>query len=552
MADLRSKCAKAVWKDLISSLNFYWAQAVPIAALCFVLLGSPLILFGYVTKSGVSIAGQPLPGYTTFYVSAYGSDSNDGLSWGTAKATIGAALSALPACSTVDAKGQAVMAQCGKIEVGAGTLNIASAVTISSPLVSLLGQGSASTHLTWTGGGCAITADGGMGSNILAPGPQIQGFSLDGAGNSNGGACGVRYTNNAHMVIRDVVISSFTGTGDSCLLGSTGFSIIERTIIEHVYLGNCTQGWALQNSNVNGTFSTANYGDVDVYINVEAGQIGITSQGGGSGQPFFVSQSVFHILVNLDAPTSSCANLSNFSQWFDNTGIIRCDGSSNASGFTLDATSQFIFDGIYSSTGQSSIANGGLFIVRDTATQPSSDFPTLMQQYEASTATATGQGFTYYLAGTYWNGSASVLDRWKVQLLPSGTESDLIWSHSTGPPLARLNFVGSTCIYPEGGGFGGNNNCLVSPGSGYLTNTLPSSSGTLALQGSGGISAGTVTLSGGNGSHSFTTAYSSTPICTATDTTAVNAVRVTATTTTITFSGAGSDVIAWTCSPAVN
>lgn len=550
MADPRSQCANAVWKELISSVNFYSARAVPIAALCFVLLGIPLILSGYVTKSGVNIAGQPLPGYTTLYVSAFGSDSNDGLGWGTAKATITAALGALPTCSTSDVKGNPVTAKCGNIYVAAGTLAIRSTVTISSPFVSVIGQGSAATQFIWTGAGCGIVADGS--ADITAPGPMLQGFSVNGSGDANALSCGVQYTNNAHIVLRDVVIHSYTAAGDACLSGVTGSSIIERTVMEHVYLGNCTHGWSLLNNNANGTFSTANYGDVDVYINVEAGQIGITSQGGGSGQPFFVSQSVFHILVNLDTPTSSCANLSNFSQWFDNTGIIRCDGSSNASGFTLDATSQFIFDGIYSSTGQSSIANGGLFIVRDTATQPSSDFPTLMQQYEASTASATGQGFTYYLAGTYWNGSASSLDRWKVQLLPSSTESDLIWSHPTGPSLARFNFVGNTCIYPEGGGFGGSSNCLVSPGSGYLTNILPSASGTLALQGSDGISAGTITLLGGNASRSFVTAYSSPPVCTATDTTSANAVRVSSTSTTVSFSGTGSDVIAWTCSPAVN
>ena len=538
-------------KELMTTINVCLARTIPIAAFCLFLLGNPLVLLGNASKFRADTQGQPLPGYTTLYVSAYGSDSNDGLSWGTAKATINAALSALPVCTTVDAKGNPVTVKCGKIYLAAGTLNIASVTTISSPLVSLTGQGSTATHLSWTGAGCGIVADGSAG--IVAAGPTFQGFSVDGTGNVNAESCGIEYTNNAHILLRDIMVTSYTAVNDSCLFGLTGASIIERTVMEHVYLGNCTVGWSLLNDDANGRFSTANYGDIDLYINVEANQTGIKSVGDGSAQPIFVSQSLFHILVNLDSPSSACANLSNFSQWFDNAGIIRCDGAVGASGFTLDSTSQFIFDGDFTSTGgPDRVANGGLFIVRNMAAQPSSDFPTLMGQEEASTASATGEGFTYYLAGTYWNGSASSLDRWKVQLLPSSTESDLIWSHPTGPSLARFNFVGNTCIYPEGGGFGGSSNCLVSPGSGFLTNTLPSASGTLALQGSDGISAGTITLFGGNGSHSFVTAYSSPPVCTATDTTSVNSVKVSSTTTIVNFTGTGSDVIAWTCSPAVN
>jgi hypothetical protein len=66
---------------------------------------------------------------------------------------------------------------------------------------------------------------------------------------------------------------------------------------------------------------------------------------------------------------------------------------------------------------------------------------------------------------------------------------------------------------------------------------------------SGVISSGTVTLSSGAGSHTFTTAYTNTPICTAVDQTNADAVKVTATTSTITFAGNASDVIAWTCTP---
>lgn len=74
---------------------------------------------------------------------------------------------------------------------------------------------------------------------------------------------------------------------------------------------------------------------------------------------------------------------------------------------------------------------------------------------------------------------------------------------------------------------------------------------------SNGPSSGRVTLSGGLGSHTFSVVYTTwiKPVCTATDTTSVAAVKATITGsegawTGIRLRGTGSDVIAWTCLPA--
>lgn len=63
---------------------------------------------------------------------------------------------------------------------------------------------------------------------------------------------------------------------------------------------------------------------------------------------------------------------------------------------------------------------------------------------------------------------------------------------------------------------------------------------------------GAITLAGGTGSHTFTTAYTVAPICTATDTTAANAVKVTASTTAVTVTGTGTDVVNWACQNSAN
>jgi hypothetical protein len=82
-----------------------------------------------------------------------------------------------------------------------------------------------------------------------------------------------------------------------------------------------------------------------------------------------------------------------------------------------------------------------------------------------------------------------------------------------------------------------------------LTNkTLTSPAvGTHLNQAAAGQWAGTVTLSSGAGTFTFPTAYTSAPVCVATDTTAAAAVKASATTTTLTLAGTGTDAIAFVC-----
>jgi hypothetical protein len=59
--------------------------------------------------------------------------------------------------------------------------------------------------------------------------------------------------------------------------------------------------------------------------------------------------------------------------------------------------------------------------------------------------------------------------------------------------------------------------------------------------------AGTLALSSGTATFTFPTAYTSAPVCVATDTTAVAAVKASATATALSLSGTGTDVIAFVC-----
>lgn len=500
---------------------------------------------------GCSASAQaPLPGYTDIYVSSYGSDSNSGLGWGTAKATIGAAVTALPYCATDDVKGTAYALRCGRVHLAAGTLPVYSGVMISSPLVSVIGAGSASSHLAWTGAGCAITADVGLASHdpgLILPGPTFQGFSIDGSGNSNTNSCGLHYTNGSHVTLRDMAISDFTAPSDSCLYGTTGGATgDERAVFEHLYIGNCTVGWALQNTQP--TFSTIGYGSFDVYINVEKGQTGIISEGNGEGAELRLFFSVFHVTVNSDDGNSTCATFSNYSLWSDDTGVFRCDGYSN--GIQIDSTSHVYFGGDLSSDGGTSVANGGHLVVQDIAQDPITGNDGMIE-YEATTSSNTGTGPHWDMQGQYWTGTQSAADTWDFQDVPSQAGSDLVLQHTTGPSVAR--FVAPTVeILASPNGYGGYSNTLSAPGGGYYHNSLPAANGSLVNQGADGISAGTIAMLSGSGSHTFDTPYTSAPVCTATDTIGGAPVMVTSTTTAVSVTGTGSDMIAWICAPAVN
>jgi hypothetical protein len=59
--------------------------------------------------------------------------------------------------------------------------------------------------------------------------------------------------------------------------------------------------------------------------------------------------------------------------------------------------------------------------------------------------------------------------------------------------------------------------------------------------------AGTLTLSSGSASYSFTGTYASSPICTTSDVTALNPTKPVATTTTLTVTGTGTDVVNYIC-----
>jgi hypothetical protein len=111
-----------------------------LVAICSLLIISPV--FGQSMKPTHSDGMQ--------FVAAGGSDSNDGLGWGTAKATIAAAVAALPTSKGIPY---------GTIHVGAGVYTVSSPITVPSQQVRIMGVSEEQTQIncTFTASGACLT-----------------------------------------------------------------------------------------------------------------------------------------------------------------------------------------------------------------------------------------------------------------------------------------------------------------------------------------------------------------------------------------------------------
>lgn len=154
------------------------------------------------------------------YVSALGSDANDGLSWASAKRQIDAAFTALPAGG-------------GTIHVDPG--NYAPfTLTDAKARVEVIGHGAARIAPTGTQIGITISAAGG--SPIV--GPLIEGIHVDGDG-EGGTTTAIRLIGMSRATIRRCRISN-------CLVGIELYNdaglFTERNSIENTTINNCGTG----------------------------------------------------------------------------------------------------------------------------------------------------------------------------------------------------------------------------------------------------------------------------------------------------------------------
>ena len=243
---------------------------------------------------------------SVLYVSAVGGDSNDGLSPGSAKLTIEAALIALPSCSLVHDLGSYTSAynitpysfnHCGLINVASGIYPISSQISITSPYVTIRGSDSGSPVLNWTGTGagqCAIHWTSSPFVDDFGGTGGLYNIRIDGYG-GGAGTCGMETHNLPGFHMANVVIANFSGAGSVGWFDTCDSGWNEKYDVE-IVLKNNTIGWEILRGSTGGG-GTFGYGRFDVKEDVFAGQIGWLVDGGPQRAAIF-SYADLHITVN--------------------------------------------------------------------------------------------------------------------------------------------------------------------------------------------------------------------------------------------------------------
>jgi hypothetical protein len=243
------------------------------------------------------------------YVSTKGNDSNDGLSPGTAKATIAGALSALPACTITHYLSDSgtydnyTYHQCGQINVASGSYPIPSQISIASPFVRIQGSDPGSVVLNWTGTtGCAIAWTANPFTTEFMGSGGLYDVHIDGGNPNTAGTCGLNTYDISNFHMHGVVIGNFRGAGSIGWKDATVDYYNEKYDVE-ITLYNNTIGWEVSQSGANNTFG---YGTFDVKVGTFNGQTGVLMTGAG-----LLTYSSIHLTINeVSYPTDNSTGLS--------------------------------------------------------------------------------------------------------------------------------------------------------------------------------------------------------------------------------------------------
>jgi Pectate lyase superfamily protein len=382
-------------------------------------------------------------------------------------------------------------AHCGTVLLPPGKYKTTTPITVSSPFVYLRGDSTGAVTVdAHITEGCAIewTANPYNAGQPDTNAGGVFNLTIDGR-HASAGTCGLETYDINGFKSRGLSIANFTGSGSSGWWDNTIKHWNERFDIS-MELANNTADWFLQNSHTSRGGNTFGYGIFNLTLNCGAGQTCIKSKGISPKHRVQLDLSQFQILANMSG-SATCADLSNYSN-FSTYGMFHCEETSGSgqTGVTVDSTSSVQILGGYSSPGPDS---GHISYLSLSGTGLGSN-------------AATVEGYDN-LHGLWL----------KVQ-----GQSGFV---NVAPPATMRNAIQVV---------------------------LPSESGTLLLRGRDGVSSGTVMLSAGSGLHTFSTPYSTAPVCVASDQTAARAVQVTTTTTAVTFAGSGRDEISWVCTPAAN
>lgn len=195
-----------------------------------------------------NVANKEFSGYAVQFVSSSGNDANDGLSSGTAKATISAAIGVLPNCTPIPSVGFSVSptAPCGTIYVAtnASGYTLSSGVTVNGLMIRIAGLGKTNVTINCTAAACFTFNN--QSPYAFSPSMSTDGglYNLTLNGNGSASQLGVLCKTCDGMVVHDVRFSNFSGAGANAfefLNDATG-GITERNDWNNIAFDNDTNG----------------------------------------------------------------------------------------------------------------------------------------------------------------------------------------------------------------------------------------------------------------------------------------------------------------------
>lgn len=247
---------------------------------------------------------KPLVSDAVQYVSTGGSDTNDGLSWGTAKLTLAAAYTALQTCTVTDSYYGNFTGTCGTIQMAAGTYSPSTQLTVTSPFVTIVAAEPGNAVIKYTGSsGCAIRINPNTNIGEFFGSGGISGLTIDGS-LAGAGTCGLETTDASGIQIGKlgrVAIKNFNGAGsvgwlDDCV------NWYNEKMTAHLSLSNNTVSWKVNPAVTCPGYpnTTFGYGEYDLAILTHSGQTAFQMTNG------FLSYSLFHMTINqIDTPANA-------------------------------------------------------------------------------------------------------------------------------------------------------------------------------------------------------------------------------------------------------
>ncbi len=403
------------------------------------------------------------------FVSTAGSDSNSGLSWGSAVADISNAYGNLPSCTVPALGGNLTWSHCGTIYVGAGTYTVSSTVAINGP-VYVIGVGTNSTLIqSAVSSGCVLSFTANP-YNPSEPGDNFGGvFNLTILGPSNpvSNICGLQTFDMIGFRAANVAIAGFTGTGNSGWWNETIQYWNERFNVS-MTIQNNTIDALFQNTNSSSS-ETFGYGNLELWMNVESGQQALVSEGYSSTYGVAMFNEFVSIHIN-GGNSSTCGSFTNDSSW-QITGVLYCENSdhpaTSQTGFTTDSSSVLVNLGQYVSPGPDS---GNITAITLAAPNGNSAGQLDITNPVPATSSSPSNSPPLCFLGNYWNGSSSALDEY------------CLWDNVNG------GANGNTALLFSHAGSSGKTALISAPG---MTYTLQPSSGGGSL--SLGLASGTYT-----------------------------------------------------------